>query len=629
MQGKIHKLKLGEVFCIASGSMISSGLFILPGIAFSYAGPAVVLSYLIAGLACIPTVLSMAELTSAMPKAGGDYFYITRGFGPFVGTLSGFGSWFALSFKSAFALIGMGAYMSILTHLPIQWLAVALCIFFVILNIAGVKEASGFQVILVAGLIAILVAYILWGIVYVKPEYITPFFPKGHLAVFSTASFVFVSYGGLTKIVAMAEEIERPEKNLLRGMVLSLLIVAILYILVVLVTVGVVPPEPLSKTLMPISDGAGIFGGKGFQEVVSIAAFFAFISTANAGIMSASRYLLGMSRDKHLPEVFQKTNRRNVPYVAVLVTGLFMLFSLLLFRLEVLVKIGSVIFLMLYILANATVIVFRQSRITSYKPTFYAPFYPYTQIAGILITGFLILETSTGIIFLTLLFLFVCGIIYKYTLHKKVVRDSAIEYILKQLIRPDRELTALDVASELKEIVIARDSIKKDSYYQKVKSEVFDEILKNSSILDLDEQLNVEQCFRRVSDVLSRELKSNKLELMRRFLEREKTASTIVEEGIAIPHLIIEGKDIVKVLFVRDNKGVVFTDGRIVKSAIVIVSSADRRHLHLKLLAYFLNMIEAQDFSNEWLLHLKKDELVGKVLDFISKRISDETTKFK
>jgi len=629
MQEKIHKLKLCEVFCIASGSMISSGLFILPGIAFSYAGPAVVLSYLIAGLACIPTVLSMAELTSAMPKAGGDYFYITRGFGPFVGTLSGFGSWFALSFKSAFALIGMGAYMSILTHLPIQWLAVALCIFFVILNIAGVKEASGFQVILVAGLIAILVAYILWGIVYVKPEYITPFFPKGHLAVFSTASFVFVSYGGLTKIVAMAEEIERPEKNLLRGMVLSLLIVAILYILVVLVTVGVVPPEPLSKTLMPISDGAGIFGGKGFQEVVSIAAFFAFISTANAGIMSASRYLLGMSRDKHLPEVFQKTNRRNVPYVAVLVTGLFMLFSLLLFRLEVLVKIGSVIFLMLYILANATVIVFRQSRITSYKPTFYAPFYPYTQIAGILITGFLILETSTGIIFLTLLFLFVCGIIYKYTLHKKVVRDSAIEYILKQLIRPNRELTALDVASELKEIVIARDSIKKDSYYQKVKSEVFDEILKNSSVLDLDEQLNVEQCFRRVSDVLSRELKSNKLELMRRFLEREKTASTIVEEGIAIPHLIIEGKDIVKVLFVRDNKGVVFTDGRIVKSAIVIVSSADRRHLHLKLLAYFLNMIEAQDFSNEWLLHLKKDELVGKVLDFISKRISDETTKFK
>jgi len=88
-----------DIFCVATGAMISSGLFILPGLAFARAGPAVILSYVIAGIFCLPTLLSMAELTTAMPKAGGDYFYIMRGFGPLLGTLAGFSTWFSLSLK--------------------------------------------------------------------------------------------------------------------------------------------------------------------------------------------------------------------------------------------------------------------------------------------------------------------------------------------------------------------------------------------------------------------------------------------------------------------------------------------------------------------------------------------------
>ena len=114
------KLTFWDVFCVATGAMISSGLFILPGLAFAKAGPAVILSYVIAGLFCIPTLLSMAELTTAMPKAGGDYFYIMRGFGPLLGTVAGFSTWFSLSLKGAFALIGMGAYLSIITNMPLQ-----------------------------------------------------------------------------------------------------------------------------------------------------------------------------------------------------------------------------------------------------------------------------------------------------------------------------------------------------------------------------------------------------------------------------------------------------------------------------------------------------------------------------
>ena len=102
-------LGLAHVFAIASGAMISSGIFVLPGLAFARSGPAVIFAYLGAGLLAGCGMLSIAELSTAMPKAGGDYFFVARGLGPAAGTVSGLLSWFSLSLKSAFALAGMGA----------------------------------------------------------------------------------------------------------------------------------------------------------------------------------------------------------------------------------------------------------------------------------------------------------------------------------------------------------------------------------------------------------------------------------------------------------------------------------------------------------------------------------------
>ena len=86
-----------DIFCLASGAMISSGIFILPGIAYAKTGPSVIASYALAGLMAFIGVLSVLELTTAMPKAGGDYFFISRGLGPFVGINAGLFSWVALS----------------------------------------------------------------------------------------------------------------------------------------------------------------------------------------------------------------------------------------------------------------------------------------------------------------------------------------------------------------------------------------------------------------------------------------------------------------------------------------------------------------------------------------------------
>mgnify|MGYP005643917461 FL=1 len=101
------EIKAFGVFSIASGAMISSGIFILPGLAFTKVGSGLYISYLLAGFLGLVGILSMIELATAMPKAGGDYYYINRSFGPLIGSISGFLGWFALTLKSSFAVFGI------------------------------------------------------------------------------------------------------------------------------------------------------------------------------------------------------------------------------------------------------------------------------------------------------------------------------------------------------------------------------------------------------------------------------------------------------------------------------------------------------------------------------------------
>ena len=100
-----------KVFSISTGAMISSGLFVLPAVVYLRAGPSIVLAYLLAAVLVIPAMFSKAELATAMPKSGGEFFFIQRSLGPVVGTFSGFASWFSLSLKSAFALVGIGVVL--------------------------------------------------------------------------------------------------------------------------------------------------------------------------------------------------------------------------------------------------------------------------------------------------------------------------------------------------------------------------------------------------------------------------------------------------------------------------------------------------------------------------------------
>ena len=157
MEEKLKKgLGLLDVFCIASGAMISSGLFILPALGFAKAGPAVILSYLLAGILVLPAILAKAELATAMPKAGGVYFFIERSMGAPIGTIGGLASWFSLSFKTAFALLGLGIFATLInpgiSEIQIKVIAVGCCLFFMFVNLVGVKFTGKLQIVLVLSL---------------------------------------------------------------------------------------------------------------------------------------------------------------------------------------------------------------------------------------------------------------------------------------------------------------------------------------------------------------------------------------------------------------------------------------------------------------------------------------------
>jgi len=296
-------LGIGHVFCIATGAMVSSGIFVLPGLAYARAGPAMIASYCLAGVLAATGLVSTAELATAMPKAGSDYFFITRAMGPGVGTVAGLFNWVSFSLKAAFALIGMAACVRLLVPIDMRVTGVVLGAGFVALNIVGIREAARVQLALVVAMLALMLVYVLWGLPAVDLRRHTPFAPHGPAAVFATAGFVFVSYGGLLKIASVAEEVRNPGRTIPGGMILSLVVTGIFYAAMIHVTVGVLPAEQLRGSLTPMVDGALAVMGRSGQIALGLAAALAFLTTANAGVMTGSRYLLAMSRDRGPPQL--------------------------------------------------------------------------------------------------------------------------------------------------------------------------------------------------------------------------------------------------------------------------------------------------------------------------------------
>ena len=597
-------LGLLDVFCIASGAMISSGLFILPGIAHAQAGSAVVISYFIAGLLAMTGMLSQAEITSAMPKAGGDYFYINRTLGPAVGTVGGLMTWFSLCLKTSFALVGMAAFVNVIVDIDIRIIGLILCAVFFTLNLCGVKKAGKLQVFLVIGLFIILIIYILLGLPHVRTANLENFMPNGLHSVFATAGLVFVAYGGLLNVPSVAEEVKNPAKTIPLGMILSLLFVTILYILVVFVTTGVLAGNLLDNSLTPISDGARAFLGTPGQIILSIAAILAFVSTGNAGIMASARYPLALSRDKLIPQIFERVNTKfQTPHVALIVTTFFIAVTLFL-ELEFLIKTASAVLCLAFIFSCICVIILRESHLHNYQPKFKSPLYPWVQIVGILGSIFLVIEMGVAALISSAV-LVISGL-FAYWFYGRIRsnREFALLHLLERIT--NKELTHRGLESELKDIVKERDEIVEDR---------FDNLINDCLVLDLKASMNLKDFFVLVSEKVSKKLNIEKTEIEKKLIEREKESSTIISSTLAIPHIIIEGEKKFTVVLIRCKKGIKFTeDVDSINTVFILFGTKDERNFHLRTLAAIAQVVQNENFKSNWIKAKSLEDLKDSVL---------------
>ncbi|HEX6386951.1 MAG TPA: amino acid permease [Anaerolineae bacterium] len=391
-------LGLYAVFTISVGAMIGSGIFVLPGLAETIAGPAVILAYLLAGLIVLPAALSKAEMATAMPEAGGTYLYIDRSMGPLMGTIAGIGAWFSLIFKSAFALVGLGAYLLLFAeNIPTKPVALVLAVALIGINIMGVKQTGRLQAIIVTGVLLVLVFFVAEGLTFVRRVNYHPFFSQGVDGLLAATGFVFVSYAGVTKIASVAEEVENPGRNIPVGILASIVMMMLVYTLIVFVIVGVTEADQLGKTLTPMATAAEQFLGTAGFVIVAITAVFALVSMANAGILSSSRYPFAMSRDSLAPAILRQINKRfSTPASSITLTGALLLMLIAFVPVVDLAKLASAFQILVFSLINLTLIFFRESELEWYRPSFRAPGYPWVQVFGI-VAG-LVLLTQMGIL---------------------------------------------------------------------------------------------------------------------------------------------------------------------------------------------------------------------------------------
>ncbi|MFW6384239.1 MAG: amino acid permease, partial [Halodesulfurarchaeum sp.] len=332
-----------------------------------------------------------------MPESGGDYLYIERAMGPLMGTIAGLGTWFSLMFKGALALIGGAPYLVLLFDLPIKPVALVVGAILIVVNVVGVKQTGRLQVVIVVVMLAALTYFTIGSAPAVDPEAFDGFLGSGLTGLLKATGFVFVSYAGVTKVASVAEEVEDPDRNIPYGMLGSLGFTTLLYVALVIAMVGLVPADDLAGSNIPMALAAEMALPSIGVFVVVLAALIALVSTANAGILSSSRYPLAMSRDDLAPDSFATVSDRfGTPIEAITITGAGLLLMVAFVPIEDIAKLASAFQILVFALINVAVIAFREADHPAYEPSFEVPLYPLTPIAGVL--GGILLLPFMGVV---------------------------------------------------------------------------------------------------------------------------------------------------------------------------------------------------------------------------------------
>ena len=375
-----------DMIMLGVGCVIGTGIFVLTGVAAArYAGPGIMLSFLLAGLACLFTALAYSELASMVPLAGTVYAYSYVALGEIVAWATGWSLILEYSVGAGVVASGWSGYVTglingagitlphALTAIPtnggiVNLPAVLIVLMLSLLLIRGTRESSTLNKVLVVIKLSVIVAFIAMAMPFVDTANWEPLIPFGFLGVAQGAAIIFFAYTGFDTVATAAEECRNPRRDLPIGIIVSLLICTILYILVAAVLTGVVDYHSLD-TAAPVTFALNALGNPIGAALVGIGAV-AGITTVLLGLMyGQSRVLFSMSRDGLIPAGVCKIHKSfGTPYKLTIIVGIFVSIVAGFMPLSNMAELANIGVLFPFIVASTAAMILRLTKPEAERP---------------------------------------------------------------------------------------------------------------------------------------------------------------------------------------------------------------------------------------------------------------------
>ncbi|MED0757692.1 amino acid permease [Aneurinibacillus thermoaerophilus] len=398
-----------DLTMLGLGCIIGTGIFVVTGVAAAeHAGPALVLSFVLSGLACVFAALCYSEFASSMPVTGSAYTYSYAIFGEVIAWIIGWAMVLEYGLAASAVASGWSGYFQGLikgfgvelptaitsaynpekgTYIDIPAIAIVLLITFLLTR--GIRESVRVNNIMVIVKVAVIFLFIGVGVWYVKPENWTPFMPFGFSGVAAGAASVFFAYLGFDAVASAAEEVRNPQRNMPIGIIASLTICTLLYIVVSMVLTGIVPFTQLNVK-EPVAFALRYIHQDWVAGFISVGAIAGITTVLLVLLYAQTRLFFAISRDGLLPKVMSRVHPfTQTPIANTWITGIIIaVFGGLvpLHRLAELVNIGT---LFAYIVVSIGVLVLRRAQ-PDLPRAFKVPFVPVIPILAVLLCGYLI-----------------------------------------------------------------------------------------------------------------------------------------------------------------------------------------------------------------------------------------------
>ena len=395
-------LGLFDITMIGIGAMIGAGIFVLTGSAVGVAGPAAILAFCFNGVIALLTGMAYAELGSAYPEAGGGYLWAKDGLSRSTGFLSGWMSWVAHMIACSLYAVAFAHYVGWLlgtynilpfgqdSYLFTRSIAIVVIIFFIGINYIGAETTGKTEGIITLLKIAILGFFVgagIWAMAgdpTVGAKFFDDFLPRGGSGILLAMGLTFIAFEGYEIIAQSGEEVKNPKKNIPRAIFISIGVVVIIYVLVMIVALGIVGWEVLGEggVKAMVIAATSLMGPIGFMIMIA-GGLLSTTSALNATIYSSSRVSFAMGRDGSLSSSLGRVHgTRKTPYNAIIVSGVIIGIMAMLPTIEIIAGSANVMFLLLFIIANMSLITLRKKR-PDLDRGFKVPLFPFIPLIAI------------------------------------------------------------------------------------------------------------------------------------------------------------------------------------------------------------------------------------------------------